>query len=281
MFFLLSRYRQQQEVPLLLTQGALISDYMFAKDQLFARLNLGGDEWDVYQQIHKALAEQISPADLFVYLQADTEVLMGRIAQRDRPYERDMDRDYIDAVRQTYEHHFQHEQELPVLFIDTNHLNFVAEPADFQSIVERISNTLQAGTFQQALPQLSFSRAVSMPPQREQRLADFQRFHIELDKAKGFDTDVYFNYLCFSEEVGELGSELAKLWRSQEMFVAQGKAARQAHSQALQQQQQGIESELADCLAYLLKIANYTGIDLESAYLSKMKQNQAREWALL
>jgi deoxyadenosine/deoxycytidine kinase/NTP pyrophosphatase (non-canonical NTP hydrolase) len=278
MFFLLSRYRQQQQVPQLLNQGALISDYMFAKDQLFAELNLGGDEWDVYQQMHKALAEQISPADLIVYLQADTEVLMGRIAQRDRPYERDMDSAYIEAVRQTYEHHFQQERSIPVLFVDTNSLNFVAKPTDFQSIVDRISSILQSGTFQQPLPKLEIPGTGKVPPRRGKHLADLQRFHTELDRTKGFNTNLYFNYLCLSEELGELGSELAKLWKAQDLLVTQGKTAEQAHVQALQQQRDDLESELADCLAYLLKLANYAEIDLESAYLKKMTWNTTREW---
>lgn len=153
-FFLLSRYRQQRhQVPQLLAQGPLIADYMFAKDQLFARLNLAGDEWEVYQQVHQALAEQIPTPDLIVYLQADTEVLLGRIAQRDRPYERDMDADYIEALRQAYEKFFADQQAMPVLPIDTNHLNFVANPDDFRLVVNRIRIALQKEAFQQPLPQ--------------------------------------------------------------------------------------------------------------------------------
>jgi len=153
MFFLLSRYRQQrQQVPQLLAQGPLISDYMFAKDRLFARLNLSGDEWEIYQQIHQALSEQIPTPDLIVYLQADTEVLLGRIAQRDRPYERDMDAEYIEALRQAYDRFFAGQQAVPVLSIDTNHLNFVTDPEDFRQVVDRIRSALQEGTFQRPLP---------------------------------------------------------------------------------------------------------------------------------
>lgn len=278
MFFLLSRYRQQQQVPQLLNQGALISDYMFAKDQLFARLNLAGDEWDVYHQIHTALAEQIPTADLIVYLQADTEILLGRIAQRDRPYERDMDGEYIEAVRQAYERYFQELEDIPTLFVDTNSLNFVTNPSDLQSILDRISSAIKAGTFQQTLPQLELP-APREPLRHGRQLADYQRFHSELDKTKGFHTDVYFNYLCLSEEMGELGSELAKLWRAQEALVTQGKDAGQARTQALTEHRSSIESELADCMAYLLKLANYTGVDLETAYLDKMKENQSRVWS--
>jgi deoxyguanosine kinase len=153
MFFLLSRYRQQQRVPHLLQQGALISDYMFSKDRLFAQLNLTGDEWSIYEQIHAALAGQIASPDLIIYLQAETEVLMGRIAQRDRPYERTMDREYLDDLRQGYEKFFSSSQSAPVLFVDTNQLNFVADTGDFLSIVDRIRTALREGSFQQPLPE--------------------------------------------------------------------------------------------------------------------------------
>lgn len=279
MFFLLSRYRQQhQQVPQYLARGALVSDYMFAKDWLFARLNLSGDEWDVYQQLHSALAEQIPEPDLIVYLQADTDTLMGRITQRDRPYERDMDRDYIETLRQAYEEFFSMQWDVPVLTIDTNNLNFVTNPGDFQAIRDRIRKFLQEGVLQ---PRMAPGEALDEKEDllaRGRPLADFQRFHVELDRTKGFNANVYFNYLCLSEEIGELGSELAKLWTVENTLLAQGRSQEQARQDALTTRGLGIESELADCMAYLLKIANYTGIDLEAAYLEKMKENRDRVW---
>jgi deoxyguanosine kinase len=278
MFFLLSRYRQQQKVPQMLRKGAIISDYMFAKDWLFAQLNLAGDEWDVYQQIHGALAEQISAPDLLVYLQADTDVLMGRIAQRDRPYERDMDRDYIEALRQAYERFFARFNETSVLAIDTNPLNFVTKPEDLNIIAGKIRSVLQNGIIQQRLPQLEAPATDRLLATPKRTLPAYQQFHIELDRAKGFITDLYFNYLCLSEEMGELGSALAQLWREEAQQLLQGETDRAARQHALGKQRQELESELADCMAYLLKMANYAGIDLETAYLKKMQSNENRVW---
>jgi deoxyguanosine kinase len=277
MFFLLSRYRQQQNVPQMLRKGAIISDYMFAKDWLFAQLNLAGDEWDVYQQIHGALAEQISVPDLIVYLQADTDVLLGRIAQRDRPYERDMDRDYIEALRQAYERFFTEFDGTPVLSIDTNPLDFVTKPEDLNIIAGKIRSVLQNGIIQQRLP-LEAPSADGRLPTQKHTLPAYQQFHIELDRAKGFITDLYFNYLCLSEEMGELGSALAQLWREEAQLLLQGETDRAARKHALSKRRKELESELADCMAYLLKIANYAGIDLETAYLRKMQSNEKREW---
>ena len=278
MFFLLSRYRQQQRVPRMLDKGTIISDYMFAKDRLFAQLNLDGDEWEVYQQLHDVLAEQIPEPTLIVYLQADTDILMGRIAQRDRPYERNMERSYIDSLRQAYDHFFASDHAISVLPIDTNRLNFVTRPDDFNAIAGQIKSVLQEGIVQPRLPQFSETVEASLPPQHRNSLPVYQQFHIELDRAKGFITDLYFNYLCLSEEMGELGSELAQLWREEAQLRLQGEASEFARQAALQTRKKTLESELADCMAYLLKMANYADIDLEAAYLQKMKMNQTRSW---
>lgn len=276
MFFLLSRYRQQQKVAQVRARGGLFSDYMFDKDWLFAQLNLSGDEWEVYQQIHAALAKQILPPDLIVYLQADTDVLMGRIAQRDRPYERDMDRDYIEALRLAYEEFFPTQKDIPVLAIDTNHLNFVANPHDFDLIAERIHSSIWEGTTQQPFPEAEAALHREELLERGRPLSDYQRFHTELDRIKGFNTNMYFNYLRLSEEMGELGSALAELWREETALTEIGQPDPQARRNALRKCRQDLESEMADCMAYLLKMANYAGIDLETAYLQKMNQNRDR-----
>ena len=278
MFFLLSRYRQQQQVPHTLDRGGLISDYMFAKDWLFARLNLAGDEWDVYQQLHAALAEQIPVPDLIVFLQADTDVLMGRIAQRDRPYERAMDRHYIDELRQTYERFFADFGATQVLPIDTNGLNFVTNPQDLNLIQGQIRSVLQEGMVQPHLPQLAAPFLPAQISEQRRTLPEYQQFHVELDKEKGFITDLYFNYLCLSEEMGELGSELAQLWRDETQFRLQGHSGEQSRKKAIENQKSALESEMADCMAYLLKLANYAGIDLEAAYREKMNTNRSRNW---
>jgi deoxyadenosine/deoxycytidine kinase len=161
-FFLLSRYRQQhQAVPAALARGALFSDYTFAKDSLFAHLNLSGDELTVYTKLHTALAEKIPTPDLLVYLRADLDTLLARIAMRDRPYERGMDRNYIDSLRLAYEGFFTAYTASPVLVIDTNNLNIVADPRAYADVRERIRSAL-GGTFQQALLQVP-AEALAVP----------------------------------------------------------------------------------------------------------------------
>lgn len=152
-YFLLSRYRQQhQSVPAALRQGDLIADYTFAKDALFAGLNLDGDELDTYTLVHKALAERIPDPDLVVYLRVDTDVAMQRIATRDRPYERNMQRAYIAALNRAYENHFGNTNGGPVLSIDCSELDFVRRSEHLQQVVNRIRQRLKIPPFQQQLP---------------------------------------------------------------------------------------------------------------------------------
>lgn len=154
-FFLLSRYHQQRRtVNEILTSGKdLLADYTFAKDALFAQINLKGDELDMYYKVHEALAEKIQKPDLLVYLQAGTDTLMQRIAFRDRSYERQMERSYIEELNRAYENFFTKPfDHTPVLTIETDNLNIVQNPEHLKLIENRIRQSLQLPPFQQSLP---------------------------------------------------------------------------------------------------------------------------------
>jgi len=154
-YFLLSRYQQQHRViEEVIGRSPLISDYTFAKDRLFAHLNLRGDELALYEQLHTVLAARIPLPNLVVYLRADTDVLMERIAFRDRPYERNMDREYIDSLRLAYERFFSTYDQAPVLTIDTNNINFVRNVQDLRAIVGQIRSALETGVRQAPLLEL-------------------------------------------------------------------------------------------------------------------------------
>lgn len=154
-FFLLSRYHQQRRTihEIIATGKNLFADYTFAKDALFAQINLKGDELDMYYKVHEALAEKIERPDLLVYLQATTETLMQRIALRDRPYERQMERSYINELNIAYEEFFSKPfDHTPVLTIDTNNLNIVQNPEHLKLVEERIRQRLSLPPYQQSLP---------------------------------------------------------------------------------------------------------------------------------
>jgi deoxyguanosine kinase len=155
-FFLLSRYHQQRRlVAEVIGRGQhLVADYTFEKDALFASINLKGDELDMYHRVHEALAEKVTPPELVVYLRARTEVLMQRIAMRDRPYERNMDWGYIDRLNEAYDDFYlvSQQRRSPVLVIDTDQLDYVRITADLRWVEERIRQSLKLVPFQTELP---------------------------------------------------------------------------------------------------------------------------------
>ena len=117
------------------------------------RINLQGDELEMYYRVHQALAEKILTPDLVVYLRADTEILMQRIASRDRPYERQMEKDYIHKLNQAYETFFADSpSNMKVLTIDTNTLNFVSRSEDLKWVEDRIRQVLHLPPFQESFP---------------------------------------------------------------------------------------------------------------------------------
>jgi len=197
MVFLLSRYQQQQNVLNGLAHGSLIADYTFSKDSLFAHLNLSGDEWAVYERLYNVLADRIPQPDLVVFLRADTEVLMSRIAARDRAYERDMDRAYIERLRQTYERYFATYTRTPVLTIDTNELNYVRDPAALAFVENQVRAALGIGAYQRPLPQMEptgMSQSEVAPTQATHATSEL---------------DTVGKFLAANEAMGRLGAALA------------------------------------------------------------------------
>lgn len=273
-FFLLSRYHQQyQAIPAALRRGNLISDYTFSKDELFAWLNLKDDELAMYGRVHAALGEKIPRPDLIVYLRADHDILMRRIALRDRPYERDMDPGYIRKVASAYEAWLSRLVDIPVLTIDTDNLDFLSRPADLDQITRAIVETLET-----TAPRTAAMLDPQLQSLQQGRLAAFQQFHRELDIAKGFDGDLFFNYLFLVEEMGELATDLVKIWSESKRQLVNGRGPSDSLEEAIRQNRPALRGELADLLAFILKLANYTGIDLEQAYLEKMRANISRTW---
>ncbi len=151
-FFLLSRYHQQHDaIPAGLERGNLISDYTFDKNQIFATLNIEGDELAMYEQVHGIMATKIPAPDLVVYLKANPNVLLERIAMRDRPYERAIEPEYIADLAFAYDQFFSHYSAAPVLTVDTNSLNIVRRPQDLRSVLDSIHAKLDLGLYQQPL----------------------------------------------------------------------------------------------------------------------------------
>lgn len=139
MFFLLSRFSQQQEMmqPDLFTR-ITISDYLFDKDRIFAYLNLDDNELALYEQFYKILEPKIVRPDLVIFLQADTDTLLHRIKKRGRPFEKDISLDYITAVNDAYNQFFFRYSDTPLLVINTSDIDFVHRREDLDDLLKQI-----------------------------------------------------------------------------------------------------------------------------------------------
>jgi len=141
LFFLLSRYRQQRE----LAQGNLfekgvVSDYVLAKDKIFALINLEDDEIALYDSIYKLLVPTVPRPDLVIYLQARPEVLLNRVRKRGVEYERNISLDYLKTLSDAYNEYFFHYNETPLLVVNTSEIDFVESPRDLEHLVREVKS---------------------------------------------------------------------------------------------------------------------------------------------
>jgi len=138
-FFLLSRYRQLQELSQMdLFERTTVTDYFFPKDRIFASINLDESEMALYQQLYSLLNPTIPTPDLVVYLQAGPEVLMDRVRHRGLDYEKPLSPDYLEALNQSYNDFFFQYTESPLLVVQTSEIDFVNRRADLDDLLHQI-----------------------------------------------------------------------------------------------------------------------------------------------
>jgi deoxyguanosine kinase len=138
-FFLLSRYRQQQDLFATdLFQKKLISDYFFDKDRIFASVALSPNEFHLYERLLSILEKDIPRPDLIIYLQANPVVLLDRIKERERPYEKSIDLEYIRALNEAYNYYFFHYTKTPLLVVNTDRIDFVHNKDDLDDLLQQL-----------------------------------------------------------------------------------------------------------------------------------------------
>ncbi|MAP66128.1 MAG: deoxynucleoside kinase [Candidatus Marinimicrobia bacterium] len=144
LFFLLSRYRQQLDLQQTdLFHKCIVSDYIFAKDRLFATLNLNEKEISLYDNVASLLEKNITFPNLVIFLQSNTERLMENIRKRGRNYEKQMDWKYIDSLNQVYNEYFFRYDKSPLMIINTNNIDFVNNKNDLEEILTFIRKPIQ------------------------------------------------------------------------------------------------------------------------------------------
>ncbi|MDG5768196.1 deoxynucleoside kinase [Balneolales bacterium ANBcel1] len=137
--FLASRFKQQQALRSRdLFQEMVISDYLFEKDRIFARLNLSGDELALYDSIYTIMNSIAAKADLVVFIQSSVDRLMQNISDRGRPYEKEISRSYIEELNDAYNHFFYHYTRSPLLIINASEVDFVQDKQQLKYIEDQI-----------------------------------------------------------------------------------------------------------------------------------------------
>jgi len=140
-FFLMSRYKQQQELHQIdLFHDCVVSDYLFAKDRIFATLTLNEKEMKLYDGIAKLMEKDIVRADLVIYLQSSTGRLMNHIRKRGRKMEKNISEEYIKALNDLYNDFFFHYTDAPLLVISTDDIDFVHNEDDYKDILFEINH---------------------------------------------------------------------------------------------------------------------------------------------
>ena len=139
LYFLLSRYQQQQEISQIdLFTTLVVADYHFPKDKIFACLNLDDSELMIYDKLYTLLLDSVPKPDLVIYLQGSIETCLKRVKKAARSFEKGLTPDYLSQLIEAYNYYFYHYEETPLLVVDTNEIDFVNRPSDFDDLVAQI-----------------------------------------------------------------------------------------------------------------------------------------------
>ncbi len=133
-------------IQLELFNQVTLCDYLFAKDKIFATLNLEDHELSLYEQLFSLLSPRIPSPDLVIFLQAKPEVLLHRIRTRNVPYEKEIDLEYLRALTEAYNYYFFHYDQTPLLVVDTSEIDFVNRKEDLDQLLREIKQ-MKKGTW--------------------------------------------------------------------------------------------------------------------------------------
>ncbi len=142
MYFLISRFQQLTEADRWHTDDSLVvCDYLFARDKIFAYLNLDDQEILIYDKFFAAFSRYVTAPDLVIYLKAPREVLLERLRRRDISFEAKISEEYLDHLIEAYDHFFYHYKDAPLLIVDTSEIDFVENEQDLKELHRRITDS--------------------------------------------------------------------------------------------------------------------------------------------
>ncbi len=143
MYFLIERHRRLREAHGLETPGAVVADFLFEKDKVFAYLNLDNEELKLYERYFEIFAAEMPAPDLVIYLQASPAVLRERIAKKADPAEKQVSLDYLEEIVRAYEHFFFRYSRSDLLVVNTSEIDFAERNADLQQLLRRLQEPVK------------------------------------------------------------------------------------------------------------------------------------------
>lgn len=149
--FLVHRYRQQRTLAAASDGRGVVADYLFAKDQIFAQLNLQGPELDLYREVLELMTDPVPIPDLVIYLEARPEVLLRRLRKRNREFERRISEAYLEGLIEAYRRFFHEYSAAPVLVVNCSAIDFVEQGSDLADLIREIRSVKHQG-MQQYIP---------------------------------------------------------------------------------------------------------------------------------
>jgi deoxyguanosine kinase len=141
--FLLNRYRQQRTLGGASDGRGVVADYLFAKDQIFAQMNLEGPELILYREVLGLLVDPIPVPDLVIYLEARPDVLLRRLRKRNREFERRISEAYLEGLIEAYRRFFHEYTAAPVLVVNCSAIDFVEQGSDLADLIREIRGMKQ------------------------------------------------------------------------------------------------------------------------------------------
>ncbi|MEI8133997.1 MAG: deoxynucleoside kinase [bacterium] len=139
LFFLLSRYHQQQElIHADLFEESCVSDYLFAKDRIFAEVNLTREELKLYEEVQSALDKTVPTPDVVIYLQGSVPLLQQNVKKRGRNFEKNMSREYLEQIVTAYNNFFFHYRDTRLIVANCDNFDFLRRPEHFERLVSTI-----------------------------------------------------------------------------------------------------------------------------------------------
>ena len=146
LFFLAERFKQQQELikNTDLFQSVTISDYLFTKCLLFAKVNLPEEEYRLYQKMFDVFQQQLVTPDVLIYLHAPVSKLQSNIKKRNRKFEQSIPDEYLYKLQETYTSYIK-QHNIKTIFVDASNADFLYNEAHFKLITDALEKDLKEG----------------------------------------------------------------------------------------------------------------------------------------